>query len=156
MRVLAYLIASALFISGCGGPPPSDQSLALHFQNDRAVFEQLKQLICAKNHRQHIMMHPEWSDPEISAQERAKYYPLLRQIGARGVLSEGNCSFTLPVWDLARSQVRGYSHGQYFVGDKRTMQVASMDTLPKGQGEVTFYLRPLTQDWKLYHVQWHK
>ena len=155
MRQLSYLIATVVLLGGCSGPLPSDESLEHRFQTDRAAFEQIKALICAKNQRQQIMMHPEWSDPEITAQDRARYYPLLKRIGARGILSEGNCSFIMPVWVVARTQSRGYSHGQYFIGDKRTVQVTSLDKMPQGQGEVTFYLRPVAQDWNLYHVHWH-
>lgn len=152
MRIFAYLIASLAFLSGCGGPPPSDILLEQRFESDRATFEQIRTLICAKNQRQEIMMNPQWARPGVSAQELADYYPLLNTIGARGVLSEGNCSFILPVWNLGRSQIRGYSHGDYFKGDERTMHVESMDMLPQVQGEVVFYLRPLTEDWNVYHV----
>ncbi len=155
MRVPTNLVAFCLLLSACSRPLPSDDLLEKNFQADRKAFESLKTLICAKAEPQQVSMSPEWSVPEITAKERAAYYPLLKQVGAFAIHSEGNCSFTIPTWHLGRSQVRGYSHGGYFLADKRTVPVKSLDSPAKGSGEVTFYIRPLQDSWNLYHVQWH-
>ena len=156
MRVPANLVASCQLLSACGGPPPSDSALEQNFQTNRAAFEHLKTLACASAESQQVSMSPEWSRPEIGPTERATYYPLLKQVGAFAIYSEGNCSFAVPTWHLGRSQVRGYSHGSYLLADGRTVSVKSIDSLSNGTGEVTFYIRPLRDNWNIYHVQWHK
>ena len=63
------LVASCLLLSACGGPPPSDAALGQNFQTNRAAFENLKTLVCAKAEAQQVSMSPEWSSPEITSRK---------------------------------------------------------------------------------------
>lgn len=149
-------IACVLALTGCWEPPPSDAMLLEGFRENRVALEKIKARICLTSGRQHLMMQPAWSEPEVSGEARAFFYPLLRQVGAHGVLYDGNCSFLLPTWRFGRSASGGYAYGQVLPGDTRTVPVKSMDALPDGHGDASFYVRPAADGWSFYHVQWHQ
>ena len=85
MQRFSIVLFISFIVSGCGSKVPEDKEMLAVFQNKKAQFEELQTLLCSSNERRVVMMNPEWSEPQVSENEKAKLYSIYREIGAKGV-----------------------------------------------------------------------
>jgi hypothetical protein len=139
---------------------PDDRTMITNFHKNRAIFETLKDKICALPESQTVMMNPAWSRPIISDQIRDDYYQLLRIIDAKGIQSVRNkfgidCSVAIEFW--AKGWMVEADYKKYTFNDpagKDDIVVESLDNLPLHPTEVQSFRRELIDGWALQYHHW--
>lgn len=139
---------------------PSDQAMIENFHDNRAVFEALREKICALPESQTVMMNPAWSRPVVTDQTRDEYYRLLERIDAKGVQSIRNefgidCQVTIEFW--AKGWMVEADYKSYTFNDptsKHDIVVNSLDNLPLHPTEVQIFRRELIDGWALQYAHW--
>lgn len=146
-----------MIVGGCGNKVPTDVEMLAVFQTKKAQFEQLRNYLCACDERRVVMMDPEWSEPKISEGEKAKLYSLYKEIGAKGVYYDGDCSFRIAVWSVGFGGDGGYKYYSYrprTSGSPEASVVSTLDNVDRRSETIDFYLRPIEGDWYLAFAHW--
>lgn len=157
MQRFSIVLFISFIVSGCGSKVPEDKEMLAVFQNKEAQFEQLRTLLCSSNERRVVMMDPEWSEPQVSENEKAKLYSIYREIGAKGVYYDGDCSFRIAVWSVGLGGDGDYKYYSYRPNAEHTGRarvVSTLDKVDRGSETVEFYLRPIVGDWYLAFDHW--
>lgn len=140
--------------------PPSDQSMIDTFQAHRAVFEELREKICALPESQTVMMDPAWSRPQVTGEVRDEYYRLLKIINATGIQGvktkpDAECSGSISYWAKGWAGDGDYKEYSFnFPIGKDDMIVGSLDDLPLHPTEIQFFRRELTDGWAMEYRHW--
>ena len=157
MPRLLVVVLMSVIVGGCSSKAPTDAEMLAVFQHRKIQFEQLRNLLCANNGRRVVMMEPEWSDPKVSEDEKAKLYRLYREIGAKGAYYDGDCSFRIAVWSVGLAGSGDYKYYSYRPSASSSHKASVLSTLdnldPKSE-TVEFYLRPIEGDWYLAFDHW--
>jgi hypothetical protein len=154
MRTLPFV---ALLVSACTAPTPTDTQMRSAFQSNQSAFYQLRAKLCEFKEKRVIMMEPEWSLPLASASEKEIFYEMFKQVGARGVYYDGDCSFRLPVWSAglaAGGSYKGYSYRPSNEWIGAVVETPLDNTAITVRGEKVFRSRPLGHDWYMYIQHW--
>ena len=76
-----FLVLLAAALTGCDGPPPSDDKLLARFHAQRGQLEDVRQNLCAIA-PQTIWTNSSDSRPPLAAEKRAYFLSLMKEIGA--------------------------------------------------------------------------